>query len=73
MNTPLQILECRPHGSAEIIHALPLDRGLQLQAYVEAVFGKVHRILVVNHLVLVGPPMRTLYLWVGQIREHSLG
>lgn len=54
INTPFQTLKRRLHGFVEIIRIRSLDRGIQRHAYVEAVPGKLHTILVINHLVLVG-------------------
>jgi len=50
INPPFQILKCHPHGLVETVPSL--DRGLQRLAYNETVFGQLHRIFVVDQLVL---------------------
>ena len=54
IDTPLQILECHPHGFIETIRIPSLDYGLQYLEYVGTIFSQLVRIFVVNHLVLVG-------------------
>ena len=63
MDAPFQILECNPYGFVEIIRVLPLDRGLQCLTYTETVFGKLDKIFVANHLILVGSSMK-VHKWV---------
>ena len=56
--TPFQTLEYTHHGLAGIVRTLSLECDIQGLAYIETVFGQLHGILVVDHLVLVAPPMR---------------
>lgn len=53
INTPFQIRERHLYGLAEIIRILSFECDLHRLAYVEAVFGQLHGISVVNHLILV--------------------
>jgi len=53
-NSPFQIPKCHPHGFVETVPIPSMDRGLQHLAHVETVLGQLHRIFVVNQLVLVG-------------------
>ena len=56
----------------EVIRILSLDHGLQYIAHVETVFGQVYMILVVDHLVLVGPSVE-VYRWVQESTDPNQG
>jgi hypothetical protein len=58
IDTLFRILKCHPHGSVETVCILPLDCGLQRLTYAETVFRQLHRILVVDLLIIVGPSIR---------------
>jgi len=54
-DVPSQFPECRPHGFAKILRIFSLDPGLQRLTRVETAFGQSHEVIVLDHLVLVGP------------------
>lgn len=58
IDTPFQILKCRPRGFVEITDILLLDCGLECLEHVETVVRELDGIFVCNHLVLVGGIMR---------------
>jgi len=53
IDAPFQILERHSHGFVEAVRIPSLDRGPQHTTHVEAVFGQLHGIFVVDQFVLV--------------------
>jgi len=53
VGTPIRIIDCHPQGFLEVVRVPSLDYGLQRHAHVETIFGELHAVLVIHHLVLV--------------------
>ena len=58
IDTPLQILKCRPCRFVEIADILLLDCGLECLEHVETVVRELDGIFVCNHPVLIGGIVR---------------